>query len=167
MPARTVDIRVTAFVKSQPEQVYRALTSARELCVWWLDRAETEARNMGRLRMVWSDGVKGSSNEATGVFVDLEPGRKVAFIWDSPPRPRGIPALVTFHIEAKPRGAQVTLVHAGFSAAPSRQKLLSSCRIGWEDCVAKLKLYLEAGKTCKAERLTLLDAERLRRARRR
>lgn len=166
MPVRTQDIRVTAFIKTRPDQVYRALTSARELCVWWLDRAETEARNMGRLRMVWP-GPKGAAGEATGVFVDLEPGRKVAWIWDSPPRPRGIPALVTFHIELKPRGAQVTVVHAGFSAAPSRQKLLASCRTGWEDCVAKLKLYLEAGKTFKAERLTLSDAERLRRAPRR
>jgi len=83
MPPSILDIRVSAFIKAEPDQVYRALTSARELCVWWLERAETEARNMGRLRMVWPDGSKGRANEATGVFVDLEPGRKVAWLWDS------------------------------------------------------------------------------------
>lgn len=166
MPSTTLDIRLSAFIKAEPEQAYRALTSARELCVWWLDRAETETRSMGRLRMVWPNGgKKGRASEATGVFVDLEPGRKVAWLWDSPPRPRWVPALVTFHIEPKPRGAQVTLIHAGFSGAASRLKLLEECRCGWEDCVAKLKLYLEAGKTFKGETLSLAQAEKLRRSR--
>jgi uncharacterized protein YndB with AHSA1/START domain len=163
--AKTCDIRLSAFVRAEPEQAYHALTSARELCVWWLDRAETEARSMGRLRMVWPTGSSGGGNVATGVFVDLEPGRKVAWMWDSPPRPRWVPSLVTFHIEARPRGCELTLVHSGFSAAPSRRKGFLACRDGWEDCMAKLRLYLESGKTCKCDRLTLADVDPRRRKR--
>lgn len=167
-PVRTSDIRITTAVRAKPEQIYRALTSARELCVWWLDRAETEARNMGRFRMVWAaPSGKGGRAEAAGVFVDLERGRKVAWVWDRPSRPRGVPPLISFHIEPKTRGSEVTLVHSGFSAAPSSAKLLTSYREAWEDCVAKLKLYLEAGKTCKPDRLTLADVELLRRAEKR
>ncbi|MFA5140664.1 MAG: SRPBCC domain-containing protein [Elusimicrobiota bacterium] len=161
----TADIRISAFVRAKPEQVYRCFTSARELCVWWLDRAETEARNMGRFRMVWPSKGGGKDVEAAGVFVDLEPGTKVAWIWDKPSRPRGVPALITFHIESRPRGSQVTVVHAGFSSAGPGEKLLRRYRESWEDCLAKLRLYLETGKTRKAERLKLADVDALRRKR--
>ena len=89
--------------------------------------------------------------------------RKVAWIWDPDSRPRSVPALVSFFIEGHRRGSQVTVVHAGFWAAPSRQRVLRDYRQGWEDCLAKLKLYLEAGKTCKRDRLTLDDVDLLRR----
>ncbi|MFH1725076.1 MAG: SRPBCC domain-containing protein [Elusimicrobiota bacterium] len=164
MPRRSFpasDIRFSASLKAKPEQVYRALTSARELCVWWLERAETDARNMGRMRMVWPAGRRCDGIEARGVFVDLDPGRKVAWILDDGSRTRGVPALVSFFIEGKGRGAQVTLVHAGFSSAPSRERLLRRYQEGWEDCLAKLKLYLDAGKICKGDRLTFADVEAL------
>lgn len=151
----TRDIRIGTPVSAAPEDVYRALTSARELCAWWLERAETAARNMGRFRMVWSPGGRRARSEATGVFVDLEPASKVAWIIDPDSRPSGWPALVSFFIEARRRGCEVTVVHAGFSGAPSRRRVHDSARVGWEDCLAKLKLYLEKGKTRKAERLRL------------
>ena len=82
----TLDIRLSASIRAKPEQVYRALTSARELCVWWLARAETDARNMGHLRMVWPSRGRGDGSEVSGVFVDLEPGQKVAWIWNDSSR---------------------------------------------------------------------------------
>lgn len=146
------DVRVSAFVKADPGQVYRALTSARELCVWWLDRAETDARNTGRFRLVWPAGCKGLGPEARGVFVDLEPGQKVAWMLDGKGATRGLPPLVSFFIEKKPRGCQVTVVHAGFSGTGSQPK---AARGAWEDAVAKLKLYLETGRVRKPERVRL------------
>lgn len=160
-PSRTCDIRISTAIKAEPGEVYRALTSARELCLWWLDRAETEARNMGRFRMVWPAGVRGNGSEAAGVFADLEPGSKVALALDAQSRPRGMPALVSIFIEAKPKGAELTLIHAGFSASPSRRRLLETARESWEDGLAKLRLYLESGKTCKSDRLTFADLEML------
>ncbi len=156
-PRKTQDIRVAAEIHVSPGRVYRTLVSARELCVWWLDRAETEARSMGRFRMVWSALNRKKKIEATGVFVDLEPAQKVAWIWDAKTRPSGVPPLVTFFIEEKGKGCNVTLVHAGFSAAASRRRLVQSYREMWEDTIAKLKLYLESDRTCKGERLTLAD----------
>lgn len=146
------DVRVSAFVKAEPEQVYRALTSARELCVWWLDRAETDARNTGRFRLVWPAGCKGLGPEARGVFVDLEPGQKVAWMLDDRTASKRLPPLVSFFIEKRPRGCQVTVLHAGFAGAASQAKAV---REAWEDAVAKLKLYLETGRTRKPERVRL------------
>lgn len=161
------DIRLSACLKAKPEAVYRALTSARELCVWWLDRAETDARNTGHLRMVWSAPHHGDGNEVRGVFVDLDPGKKVAWLWDGRSRGKGVPALISFFIEKRSRGSEVTLVHAGFSASSSRAKVFDRYLEGWEDCLAKLKLYLEEGKTCKGDPLTFADLELLRKAGRR
>lgn len=165
---RTRDLRFILKIKAKPEQVYRALTSATELCRWWLQGAETDARNVGRFRMIWprvkrTDGPGGSARafpphgialgESEGYFVDLEPGRKVAWIWKLPRRCR-FPALSSFFIEPKSRGCEVTLLHAGFSARPAADKAFEGCAAGWEDCLAKLKVYLETGRTCKAQALS-------------
>ena len=167
MPAsRTRDLRLVVVIKAKPEQVYKAFTSARELCRWWLQGAETDARNMGRLRLVWPKiKVTGSvfpphvaMGESEGVFVDLEPNRKVAWVWKLPRRRSQVPPLSSIFMN--PRGArtEVTLLHAGFSETPAGLKALAGCSAGWEDCLAKLKLYLETGKTCKTEKL-VLEAE--------
>ena len=144
---RTADIRLVVSVRTDPAEVYRALTSARELCAWWLERAETDARNMGRWRMAGAPG----RGEARGLFVDLEPGRKVALIEDEGTLPPGVPPLTTFFLEKKGRATEVTLVAAGFTSA----KPLAASRERWEDCLAKLKLYLETGRARKAEPLAL------------
>jgi uncharacterized protein YndB with AHSA1/START domain len=172
---RTRDLRFTLKIKAKPEQVYRALTSATELCRWWLQGAETDARNVGRFRMVWprlksKDGENGSERsfppngaalgDSEGYFVDLEPGRKVAWMWKLPRRCR-FPALSSFFIQPAGRGSEVTLLHAGFSSRPVADKTFQGCAAGWEDCLAKLKLYLETGRTCKAQALSLRSVKPL------
>ncbi len=156
---RTRDIRLSVTIKAAPEQVYRALTSARELCRWWLVGAETDARNGGRFRMVWpklktdSAVFPPSLSETEGVFVDLEPARKVAWI-RARPRLRGGPSLVSFFILPVKRSSEVTLVHAGFPAGRG-QAVYEGCARGWADALAKLKRYLETGRVGKTEVLSL------------
>ena len=70
------------------------------------------------------------------------------------PRKCHYPALSSFFIEPKRSGCEVTLVHAGFSTKASVDKAFQGCAEGWEDCLAKLKLYLETGRTCKAQALS-------------
>ena len=148
MPKRlTSDIRLVVSVRTEPAEVYRALTSARELCTWWLERAETDARNMGRWRM---GGVPGRA-EARGLFVDLEPARKVALLEDEGTLLKGDPPLVTFFLEKKGRATEVTLVQAGFTSP----KPMEAARGRWEDCLAKLQLYLETGRGKKTGTLVL------------
>ncbi len=155
--SRTRDLRLCACIRAKPAQVYRALTSGRELCRWWLAGAETDARNSGRLRMVWPrrPGGRCVFSEREGCFVDLEPERKVAWLWRRSRRRDGAPPLCSFFILPKGRGCEVTLLHAGFSKRPSADHIYAAFLEGWEDALAKLKLYLEKGKTCKTEILTL------------
>ena len=170
--SKTRDIRFVVRVKADPKSVYQALTSARELTRWWLLGAETDARNAGRVRMVWprvrrSDGTRCDGfGEREGVFVDLEPGRKVAWLFRPARGDRRAPPLVTVFIEKRGGSCELTLLHAGFSAAPSAEELRRGYACAWEDGLAKLKLYLETGRTCKLELLDLESARILTRSRR-
>ena len=171
---KTRDLRFTVRIKAKPEQIYRALTSATELCRWWLQGAETDARNVGRFRMIWPKIKKADGDQphrpfpthvamgdSEGYFVDLEPGRKVAWMWKLPRRAQ-YPALSSFFIDPRRRSlCEVTLVHAGFSAKPSADKAFTGCAEGWEDCLSKLKLYLETGRTCKSQALCFKGLKRL------
>lgn len=166
--SRTRDLRLSASIKAKPQYVYQALTSARELCRWWLSGAETDARSTGRLRMVWpkSEGSRSVFGEREGCFVDLQPERKVAWLWKAGARRDRVPPLCSFFILPKGRGSEVTLLHAGFSSRPAADRVYQSFSQGWEDALAKLKLYLETGKTCKADTILLRDLARLRKGRR-
>lgn len=152
----TRDIRLAATIRAKPELVYRSLTSARELTRWWLQGAETDARNAGRLRMIWPR-VKGLTGfgEREGVFVDLEPARKVAWLWKPARGEKGVPALTSIFVLPARGGSEVTLLHSGFSAAASADALFNGYARAWEDGLAKLKLYLETGRTCKLESVDL------------
>lgn len=172
---KTRDLRFSIRIKAKPEQVYRALTSATELCRWWLQGAETDARNVGRFRMIWpkvkkKDAKAGAvrafphhvaMGESEGFFVDLEPGRKVAWIWKLP-RNCQFPALSSFFIEPRGSGSEVTLLQSGFSAKPAVDKVFAGCAEGWEDCLSKLSLYLETGRTCKSQALSFSALKTLR-----
>lgn len=158
----TRDIRLTATIRAKPELVYRGLTSARELTRWWLEGAETDARNAGRLRMVWPrPRAKGGARcpgfgEREGVFVDLEPARKVAWLWKPARGEKGVPALASiFILPARGGRSEVTLLHSGFGASARTDALFAAYARAWEDGIAKLKLYLETGRTCKLECLDL------------
>ncbi len=171
--SRTRDLRLCVDINAKADEIYRALTSATRLCRWWLEGAETDARNTGRFRMVWPK-LKASDSrlpfpphvacgESEGVFVDLDPGRKVAWLWKAA-RKKDIPLLASFFIRPKRRGCEVTLVHAGFPKNRASDKRYAGCASGWEDCLAKLKLYLESGKSCRSQVLTLDDVPRLKKA---
>ena len=97
-PLSTRDIRLAAMIRAKPELIYRSLTSARELTRWWLLGAETDARNAGRVRMIWPRGGRDGFGERTGVYVDLEPARKVAWLWKAMKGEKGVPALTSVFI---------------------------------------------------------------------
>jgi uncharacterized protein YndB with AHSA1/START domain len=170
--SKTRDLRFAVKLRAEPQAVYHALTSARELTRWWLLGAETDARNAGRVRMVWPrvrSELGGSLckglGEREGVFVDLEPGKKVAWLFKPVRGDRRAPPLVSVFIGKRRGLSEVTLLHAGFGAGPSCDELYRGYARAWEDGLAKLKLYLETGRTCKMESIDLETASILGRAR--
>jgi uncharacterized protein YndB with AHSA1/START domain len=171
--SKTRDLRFAVKLRADPKAVYQALTSARELTRWWLLGAETDARNAGRVRMVWprvrselgGDLCKGLG-EREGVFVDLEPGKKVAWLFKPVRGDRRAPPLVSVFIGRRRGLSEVTLLHAGFGTGPSYDELYRGYARAWEDGLAKLKLYLETGRTCKMECIDFETASILAKGRR-
>ena len=167
---KTRDVRFSMRVSADPLAVYKALTSARELTRWWLLGAETDARNAGRVRMVWprmKDEPDHALGEREGTFVDLEPGRKVAWLFKPARGEKGVPPLVSVFINPVRGGAcEVILVHSGFGSGGDSERLRRGYARGWEDGLAKLKLYLETGRTCKLETVDLESVRVLSKARR-
>ena len=151
---KTRDLRLLVRVRAKPAAVYRALTSARELCRWWVMGAETDARSGGRMRLVWPGGRRSIFGEREGCFVDLEPERKVAWIWRPARRKNLVPVLCSFFILPRRGGCEVMLLHAGFPGRPAADRVFLAFAQAWEDGLAKLKLYLETGRTCKQDLLT-------------
>lgn len=115
------------------------------------------------MRLIWPAIAEGPQREARGAFVDLDPGKKAAWMWSAPAR--GVPPLVTFFIEERKGGSTVTVLHAGFSTADSFDSRYGTWQRLWEDCLAKLVLYLETGRTMKTEETRLSDLAKLRRLR--
>ena len=158
---KTRDIRFAVKLRARPQAVYQALTSARELTRWWLLGAETDARNAGRVRMIWprvrrEDGRQSRGlGEREGIFVDLEPGRKVAWLFNSVRGERRTPPLVSVFISGRGFSCEATLLHAGFPSSAASDELYQGYARAWEDGLAKLKLYLETGRTCKLETVDL------------
>ncbi len=169
---KTRDVRFAVMMRAQPKAVYQSLTSARELTRWWLLGAETDARNAGHVRMVWprvrhGDGdICAGLGEREGLFVDLEPEKKVAWMFSPVRGDRRAPPLVSIFIDKRRNGCEVTLLHAGFKSAPSYDELYEGYARAWEDGLAKLKLYLETGRTCKSECVDLEAVRILTRSRR-
>lgn len=172
MERKTRDIRLSVTIKASPRKVYGALTSARALCRWWLEGAETDAKNMGRFRLVWpkiktSDGnvqrlfpPHAAKGEVRGVFTDLEEGKKISWILDVSPKWK-YPPLSSFFIEARGRSSEVTVIQSGFPTRPGAEKHFIGARLGWEDCLCKLKLYLETGKSFKHQALNFKSLKTL------
>src|SRR6202030_1010610 len=109
-----------------------------------------------RVRMVWppARGARGRSlrkglGEREGVFVDLEAGKKVAWLFKPESGDRRTPPLVSVFIGRRRGLCEVTLLHAGFGSGPSCDAVYEGYGRAWEDGLAKLKLYLETGRTCK------------------
>jgi uncharacterized protein YndB with AHSA1/START domain len=165
---KTRDIRFGLKLRAKPQSVYLALTSARELTQWWLQGAETDARNAGHVRMVWprSRATATGLGEREGYFVDLEAGKKVAWLFKPTRGHSAVPALVSVFIDPRRDGCEVTWLHAGFPAAAVADEMFQSYARVWEDGLAKLKIYVETGRTCKMESMDLEAARIFTRSRR-
>lgn len=147
---RTRDLRISTVVKAVPERVYRALTSPRELYQWWSARSEGRAVNGVAFRMDWDVGdvepgvYPQALGRVRGVYVDLEPGRKVGWAWDAAGRSESVPRLVSFFIVPVRKDSEVTIQHCGFPGGPAAAPFYEGFSKGWEDMLTRLKRFLEA-----------------------
>lgn len=115
----TKDAIVHEVFYEQPiERVWQALTNQRKLSAWLME-TDFEPK-LGRAFQFRDHNLDVPDN--TGVIacrvVELEPPRRLAYTWASPPKLQS--TLVTWELAPESAGTRVLLVHSGFAAGEER-----------------------------------------------
>lgn len=102
-------------------------------------RLRWRGRGAGEGRNKYPQGL----GEVRGVFVDLQPGRKVAWLWEAQAPGPGTPRLVSFFILPSGRSSEVSIQHCGFEPGPGAEPLFKGFKAGWTDALSRLKRHVE------------------------
>ena len=134
-----VEVRRT--VPADAEDVYRAWTDPSLLSRWMSPSgsAETEVdlRIGGRFRVVMRG--EGRTIEHTGEYLELEPGRRLAFTWTSPYTGEH-PSLVTVTLDGREGRTDVVVTHERLP-----QDAAESHGRGWGAMIERLEVLLDGG----------------------
>lgn len=123
-----------AFIAATPDDVWQALTDARELTRWFPVEARVEPGLGGSIWLSWGEGAGGEAP-----ITAWEPGRRLQ--WTETRGP--IKVAVDFHLEAGNGGTVVRVVQSGFGDGSEWDDEFHMVTGGWAYFIAHLKWYLE------------------------
>jgi uncharacterized protein YndB with AHSA1/START domain/DNA-binding transcriptional ArsR family regulator len=147
----------TTFIKTTPEQLWKALTDPAFTRRYWGISFDTDWRPGSA--MVWEqDGHRIVDPEQ--VVLEAEPPRRLAYTWHTPtPEWAGLNGIdddvratlagesrsrVTFEIEPFGESVKLTVVHDDFPAGSTMRAMVSG---GWPYLLSDLKTLMETGAT--------------------
>jgi uncharacterized protein YndB with AHSA1/START domain len=147
----------TTFIKTSPEQLWRALTDPAFTRRYWGVSFETDWRPGSP--MVWEENGR-HIVDPDQVVLEAEPPRRLAYTWHTPTAEwasgNGIDddvratlaaearSRVTFEIEPFGENVKLTVVHDDFPAGSTMREMVSS---GWPYLLSDLKTLMETGAT--------------------
>ena len=147
----------TTFIKTTPEQLWKALTDPAFTRRYWGVSFETDWRPGST--MVW-EGDGHRIVDPDQVVLEAEPPRRLAYTWHTPTTEwasaNGIDddvraalaaesrSRVTFEVEPFGETVKLTVVHDDFPAGSTMRAMVSS---GWPYLVSDLKTLMETGAT--------------------
>jgi uncharacterized protein YndB with AHSA1/START domain len=141
--AKTDTITRSITVGQPIQRVWRALTEAEHLAVWFGDSAEIDLRAGGGIRVGWSE----YDSQVDGVVEEVDPPNRFAFSWSPHATPDGRTwsTKVVFDLEEADSETTVTVVESGFAALPDEiyEERLASNSGGWDHELADLQRMLE------------------------
>lgn len=129
-------------IKASPAKVWAAITQPEQMILWWGPdagptlSAEADVRPGGRFSVVFRL-LNGQEHNPTGLYQEVVPEKKLVFTWDLPgaPEPK---SLVTFRLEPRDGGTELTLIHEHLPDEDARQ----SHETGWSGLLDKLPMFL-------------------------
>jgi uncharacterized protein YndB with AHSA1/START domain len=142
MTPRLPSVTIVRRIKALPARVYAALTEPQLMVQWWGPdsgptlRAEADVRPGGRFSVVFRV-LSGEEYDATGVYQEVVPERKLVFTWEWPGMAER-ESLVTFLLKPIDGGTELTLVHERLPDEAARK----SHEEGWEGFLNKLRIFL-------------------------
>jgi len=128
-----------------PEKVWRAWTDPEAIKRWWgpggpdnrVSVAELDVRIGGRFRIVFG-GREGTDHEVTGVYVIVQPNRKLGFTWTWPRTTPERESVVTIEFKRAGNGTELLFRHEQLHDESVRD----GHKRGWTESLAKLEEYL-------------------------
>ena len=134
MSAGTAPIVRSVEVRATPQRVWTLLTQPEELVRWWPDVAEFEAREGGRVRMVF----EANSSVVNGRVTRFDPPTGLCFTWEREQSP-GAPTQVEFTVTDLGAGrCRVEVVHSGWEGSPELRPLHDAGWAHFLGCLADL-----------------------------
>lgn len=137
---QTTSIEIRRMLPAPPAAVFRAWTNP-ELMRQWLSpldvaAAEVDLRVGGHLRLVMAG--PGVTIEHTGVYLEIDPPRRLSFTWCSP-YTGDEPSVVTVVLVPRRDGTELVLTHERLP-----QEAATSHRSGWGQMLDRLDRELAA-----------------------
>jgi uncharacterized protein YndB with AHSA1/START domain len=142
-----VDGEIVASVElaTTPERVFQALAS-QEVVDWWVNPGVFDTREWtgdvrtgGRWRA--SGNARGAPYTLEGVFLEVDPPRKLVQTWHRVGAP-GTPSTLTYLLEPIVGGTRLTVRHAGLDAPDQ----LDNVGAGWRSSFDRLSDILSADR---------------------
>ncbi len=121
-------------IAAPPDEVWRALTDARELTRWFPVEARVEPGVGGSIWISWGEGASGDAP-----ITAWEPGRR--FEWTEHRGP--VKLAIDFQLEPRDHGTVVRLVQSGFGDGSEWDDEFHMVTGGWAYFMTHLQWYLE------------------------
>jgi uncharacterized protein YndB with AHSA1/START domain len=145
----TPDVVVERTINATPDRIYAAFTDPKELERWFFTDctvSPSPAVVGGTYRHTWR-GQNPGTHHRFGKFLELVPGRKIAFQWrgeqgDSVSIDGLGDTVVTITLTPEGRGTRVKLVHSGWAATTAASEMRDKHNGGWNFYVDNLSRYL-------------------------
>jgi uncharacterized protein YndB with AHSA1/START domain len=132
------------YIRTPPEKVYEALTTAEGWDAWFTQGTEVDARPGGRIIFRWMDfGVNHYTSEAGGPVLEADPPRRFVFQWT----PGDSTTTIEFDLEPLSPGTVLTVTESGHAMTEKDLAALVDCAAGWGEALTLLKMYFEYGLT--------------------
>ena len=137
----TETIQKDIVINAPASRVFRALTSDKELTIWFPNIAKLEARAGGSVefQFVQADGTV--DHKVVGKVLEFVPDKKFSMSWKNTADPNFPDTKVTWTLEPDGDRTKVTLVHTGFE----KGRWLDLHDGGWSYFAGRLVEYCQTG----------------------
>jgi uncharacterized protein YndB with AHSA1/START domain len=138
--AKTQTLKFTRVVNAPPAEAYRMFIHPTALRDWLCNGAQVDARPGGHIQLRWDDRYY-----ASGTFLKLEPGKRLAFTWDGYNEPAPTQVQVTFTDAPRNGGTRVTVSRSGFGTGRAWAGAVEGFTSHWPEFLENLQSVLETG----------------------
>ena len=135
---------ITLDIDASPDEVWKALTDAKELTRWFPLQAQVKPGKGGSVRWSW-----GESKDWPSRIDAWEPGKLLRLVQDDYRPSEDVErstVVMEFRLETRAGKTRLYFVHSGFGNGASWDNEIDSISAGWPFELRSLRLYLQRHK---------------------